>query len=383
MKTSHRQQRRKGITVAVMAIMLIVVVGMVAMSVEVGRLLSLRNEMQNAVDAGAVAATLYLAQDTDGFDEAADRARAFVQINRVGSAVTIPTEAITVDIGQWDPLNEVFTTTQVEPNAVRVFANSESESFFFGRVFGKQLFGAPGDAIATGSALPLDIMMVLDLSGSMEDEGRIQALWNSSPIFVNVIQSLEGDDQIGMMGLAADPGDYDPVAEGHSGVEYESGLHPTDDHYVGVLEAILSDDFDNMRNNVLTEANMPASKYTGWTGTGASLGDAVHYLVNGSEARSFTRKAIVLMSDGHANRPSDNGPGYAMTMAAYAQSNKVRVYTISLGNGADVDLMEAIADATGAEHFDATGSGEAQLTDRLTEAFKRAAAAMKRSQLVK
>ena len=58
-------------------------------------------------------------------------------------------------------------------------------------------------------------------------------------------------------------------------------------------------------------ANLPSGMYTGWTGTGAALGDAVHYLVQGSEARADAGKFIVLMSDGHANKPSGNGPGYA------------------------------------------------------------------------
>jgi Mg-chelatase subunit ChlD len=149
-----------------------------------------------------------------------------------------------------------------------------------------------------------------------------------------------------------------------------------------VLEATLTDKFDVLRSTALSASNLTASRYTGWTGTGAALGDAAHYLKYGAAARKNVQRVIVLMSDGHANRPSSNGPGYARTMAAYAAGNEVKVYTISLGNDADVTLMSDIATITGGEHFDATGSGEAQLTDRLSEAFRRAAATIKRAQLV-
>ncbi len=45
--------------------------------------------------------------------------------------------------------------------------------------------------------------------------------------------------------------------------------------------------------------------------------------------------------------------------------------------------MNDIAVTTGGEHFDATGTGEAQLTQKLTAAFKEVATSIKRTQLVK
>ncbi|NQU19958.1 MAG: VWA domain-containing protein, partial [Candidatus Nealsonbacteria bacterium] len=164
---------------------------------------------------------------------------------------------------------------------------------------------------------------------------------------------------------------------------YASGLHPSSDCYAGVLESALSTNYNRLRNNVLSSRNLEAGKYDGWTGTGAAIGDAAHYLNNGTYARDEAEKVIVLMSDGHANRPSSDGPGYARTMAAYAARLEVKIYTISLGNDADLNLMEDIARITDGTHFDATGSGRATLTARLTEAFEKVAAAIKRVQLVR
>ena len=103
-----------------------------------------------------------------------------------------------------------------------------------------------------------------------------------------------------------------------------------------------------------------AGKYTGWTGT--ALGGCSPLSGAGSETRQRADKAIVLMSDGHANKPTGNGPGYARTMAAYVANKNIKIYTISLGDAADVQLMEEIAEIGGGQHFDATGSGVDQLS---------------------
>jgi Flp pilus assembly protein TadG len=382
LSSASGSKRRKGAALVMVALMLPIIIGMVAFAVDLGLMVVLRSQIQNAVDAGALAASLTLRADANAIDDAVAAAEQYVQLNRVGSAVTVPANAIEVEVGDWDDDTKTFTATNFEPNAVRVFARQDNESHLFAGLYGHTTFGAPASAIASGSGSALDIMMVLDLSGSMQYEGRIAALRNAAPVFVDVIENIGGSDQIGMMGLSANPGSYDPASEGHSGEEYDSGLNATDDHHVGILEQRLTNDFDALRNGALSSSELTAGKYTGWTGTGAALGDAAHYLENGAEARISANNIIVLMSDGHANRPTGSGPDYARAMAAYAAGLDITVYTISLGNGADLDLMQDIADATGGEHFDATGSGESALTALLTEAFKDVAAAIKRTQIV-
>ena len=382
-------RKRDGATAVLMVFVLAMIIGMTAFGTEVGRMYALRSEMQNAVDAGAVAANLQMRYDPSDLPAAQAKAEQFIQLNRVGMTETVPSGSITATMGDWDKDTRTFTATNTDPNAVQVSAEQVNEPFFFGRIFGHTTFGAPGAAVASGGANPMDIMMVLDLSGSMSSSGRIEALQNSAPVFVDVIEDITPGhnhviavyDQIGVMGLSADPSDYDPVANGHSATLYLSGGSPSDDHHVGVLEADLTRHLTGLKNGTLNSSHLFANKYTGTTGTGGALRDAVHYLVN--SGRSEAARAIVLMSDGYANRPTDDGSSYALQMAAYANTNKVKVYTISLGSDADTTLMGQIASATGGQHFDATGSGEATLTAQLTTAFRQAAAAIKRSQLVK
>lgn len=383
--TNIRKNRRsrQGATIVLMVLLMTVILGMVAFAIEIGRMSLLRSEVQNAVDSGALAASLVLQVDSQDLVGAADAAEEFIQRNRVGSTVTIPEGAIQVDIGQWDSETGTFTATNTLPNAVGVFAQQNNEPFFFGRIFGHTTFGAPGSAIASSSANPLDIMMVLDLSGSMGSDGRIEALRNASPSFVTVIDDIGGEDHVGVMGSSADPGNYDPWNEGHFGTLYEpAGLNPGDEYHVGVLEADLTNNFGYLRSAVLSHVRLVDGKYGGGTGTGAGIRDAAHYLTNAGAARDEAKKVIVMMSDGQANKPSGNGSGYALSMAQYAEGLGVTIFTISLGSDADVDLMRDIAAAGNGSHFDATGSGSSYLTTILTSAFEGAARAAKRTALV-
>lgn len=383
-RSANRRSARRGAAMVLMLFLLVIVIGMVAFAVDAGLMVLLRAQIQNAVDAGALAAALQLRDNNQDIQTAEEAARAYVQLNRVGMTQLVPEDAIDVEPGIFDGRTNTFTATNFSPNAVRVFARQDAQPFFFARIFGQQTFGSPAEAVASADPQPLDAMMVLDLSGSMADEGRIEALRNSAPVFVDVVREFDdGDDRIGVMGLSANPDKYDPKNKSDLDKLYHSGLHPWADYNVGVLEAPLTDDFAWLENSVLNKNNLEAGKYTNYTGTGAAIGDAAHYLKYGPEAREDSRKAIVLMSDGQANRPSGNGAGYAKAMAQYAADRGITIYTISLGNGADVNLMQSIADITGGTHFDATGSGEATLTDRLTDAFEKAAAGMKRATLVK
>ncbi len=387
MRNTKQQQRtiscklrnqRRGAVMLLVLVCLIMLLGMAAFSMDIGRITLLRTEAQNAVDSGTLAAQIRLKMDPRAVAEAEKVAKHYVRLNEVGSTL-VSEGSIDVEIGKWNSDTKTFTATNVSPDSVRVFAQQGNEPYIFGKVFGLKTFGAPAEAISTGTGGVLDIMMVLDLSGSMLYEGRIAALRSAAPVFVNVIDEVGGADKIGMMGLSTNPYYHNEM----NGEMYNSGLHPSAWYHVGVLESRLTTDYSHLINNVLSEDNLKAGKYNGWTGTGASLGDAVHYLMNGAEARPYAKKVIVLMTDGRANRPPGDGPGYARQMAAYAATNDVQVYTISLGNSADEDLNQDIADATDGVHFIANGKGSEALTASLTEAFQKIAGEIKSTHLVK
>lgn len=387
-RTTRPRQNRRGASLVFMVFLMVIILASVAFSVEVGRMYLLRSQIQTAVDSAAIAASLKLAEDYTATDEAADAAREFVQRNRVGRGVTVPADAITVEVGEWDAETGTFTPNAAVANAVRVTGRQDDEPFFFARIFGRTSFSAPASAIASASGGPLDIVMVLDLSGSMNSQGRISALRNAAPEFVNVIEESGGLDQIGVMlyGAEYDDFDYDEFTT----EPYMGGINNVSDPgdtWVSVLESDLTDNYSSLTNGALDEDNMWGAKYGELTPTGAAIRDAAYHLNNSTFARTTVngipvRKVIVLMSDGHANRPPGNGPGYARSMADYADGVDVKIYTISLGNSADETLMEDIAERTGGRHFSASGSGESELTQVLANAFRNIGAALKRPQLV-
>ncbi|MCA9246104.1 MAG: TadE/TadG family protein [Planctomycetales bacterium] len=382
-----KKRRRRGATMILIALMMVMLLAMVAFAVDVGRMYATRSQLQTAVDAGALAAGLQLREDSDDIAAAVAAGEDFVQQNRVGSFVTVPKDAIVVETGTWDKDTRLFTAGTVDADAVRVRATLDQEPFFFGKVLGNDTFAVPRAAISYAGGNPLDIIMTLDLSGSMKQQGRIDALNYAAPIFVDIIQEVGDDDRIGVMGYGAIPNQYDPAAQGHTGVSYletPASLFPdpsaaAGSDWVAVKEADLTYDLDYIRDGVLASDTLVADKYNGWTPIGAALRDSVHYLA--TNARNKVGKIIVLMSDGHANKPAGNARGYALDMAHYALQNDITVYTISLGNAADEDLMQQIADVTGGEHFVAYGSGNG-LAQKLRDAFARVAKKIKETQLV-
>ncbi len=380
-------RQRRGATVVLFAVLLIVFIGMAAFIVDLGRMQLVRSQMQTAVDAGALAASLQLKRDPSNVALAKTVAEDFIRLNQVGYVGMVPRDAIAVQVGNWDATQAAFNPTSTNPLAVRVSANQANEPFFFAGVFGLNKFTIPRESIAAIEGAPLDIMLVLDLSGSMSSQGRIEALRSSTPIFIDVIESLSRDDRIGVLGYGAIRGDYDPVTSGHSGVVYTltpASLYPdpatASTGWAGVLEADLTLNYPSLRGGSLAATSLVAGKYNDFTPTGAAIRDASHYL--SQHPRDTAEKQIVLMSDGLANRPIGDGPNYAIAMANYAASLKIRIDTISLGNNADLALMQSIADATEGRHFDVTGSG-AELTTKLEKAFRDIANGFKRSQLVK
>ncbi len=366
---------------------LVLIVGIAAFMVDIGRMQLVRSQLQTAVDAGSVAGSLHLRNNPGDIAGAKQVAEQYVQDNRVGFMVTIPTSAISIETGAWDlDTNSFGSAPAVERNALRVTATQANEPYLFGGIFGHTTFAIPGQSVAVSGHVKLDITLVLDLSGSMGDEGRIEALRQATPIFLDVIADRQREDKISVMGYGAQLGDYNPASEGHSGVHYTltpGSLFPSSEDpatgWAGILEATLTDDFDSLRSGSLSAGSLLDRKYGGGTPIGAALRDGAHYL--DANARDDTAKFVVLMSDGQANEPSSGASQYAIDMATYASGLNIRVHTISLGNSADVGLMNSIAAATGGKHFSASGSGST-LTDNLTNAFRSVASEISKTTIV-
>lgn len=378
--------RRRGGTMVMFTILLVIVIGMAAFAIDLARVQLVRSQLQSAVDAGALAGGLQLKRDPEDIVAAKAAAEQFIQLNQVGFSGNVSSGAIQVEVGEWDSDTSKFKKTDKHPYSVRVFARKENEQYSFAQIFGKSTFSVPRQAVASVPTAPLDIVMVLDLSGSMGSDGRIQALREASPEFITTLEAADKKDYVGVMCYGVEKDEYDPKDYGYSGAVYTASpasLFPdpskaaTD--WAAVLEAPLTDDYELVLNTALSTTSLQSNKYGGGTPIGAAIRDGAHY-VNANN-REDIDKLLVLMSDGHANKPSDDGAGYALEMAAYAASLGVKIHTISLGDSADVWLMTEIATTTGGRHFDASGSGSV-LTTRLKSAYRGIANDINRTTMV-
>jgi Mg-chelatase subunit ChlD len=119
---------------------------------------------------------------------------------------------------------------------------------------------------------------------------------------------------------------------------------------------------------------MQAGYYDLWTNMGGGITRGIEELTS-ERARPTARKVIFLLTDGQANVTEDGrvgdyygGKQYALEMAQEAVDQGIMIFAVSVGNGADTDVMEQIAGIGGGVHFHASGSIE-QYADQLEQIF--------------
>ncbi len=145
----------QGFTVVYVALMLTVFLGIVALAVDVGYVMVSRNELQNAADASALAATRklgslyepmpYLDQQSyicDPNDIIPIAQNTAASNSAAGKYITVLSSEVV--IGTWDPVAKALTPTLNQPDAVKVTARRDKTpgvggavSTFFARIFNR------------------------------------------------------------------------------------------------------------------------------------------------------------------------------------------------------------------------------------------------------
>jgi len=159
----RRLNRRKGNVLVLTAFMMVVMIGFIAMAVDVGYLYTVRNELQRSADASAIAAAWDLIEDDGGseFGEIEENARGtavqFAALNKVGNAAPgLASDDVFVGYitDPRDPAAPlVAAPSGTLPNAVQVrvqrteLQNGEVP-LFFARIFGFDQQAAQAQATA-------------------------------------------------------------------------------------------------------------------------------------------------------------------------------------------------------------------------------------------
>lgn len=483
-RSTRRPANRKGAVLVLSAFLMIFLLAVMAFSIDMGYKMNVQTEMQRAVDAAALAGAGVL---VEGVDEAETRAVEYLARNPVGEKVVLDEDEIAEKIakfleehgddyeiktGHWDaeavdPVSGrlgVFTESSVRPSTISVSFTKGGLPFFFAPVLGSDNFEVTAEAIAMYQ--PREIMLVLDLSGSMSDDSRLSAIgtleeqdvldnleqiynelgapsfgnlsgfqtvqrpsnhsnWSIKNYFglhnvpypypsgswdeyINYVQRDNGyygpnipsayQDQFGGLTLvdywltvqpSSDQtpdlylGSAQPITSVKDAVDvffdYIQEVDTDDrvglavynsDNGQGKLEMSLTDDFQAVENRT---REFQAGHYHLYTNIGAGLKTAREHLESSSRPSSF--KMIVLLTDGKANYytggySTSAGKQYVLDQAQLAADAGFPVVTISLGAGADEDLMQDVADITNGDHFNVPGGQSvADYSEDLKEVF--------------
>jgi len=322
--TPRRRRSRRGAVVVLAAVLLVVMVGMIAFAVDVGFITVARTELQGAADAAALAGVSKL---PEGVSQARNTAEQYVNLNDTSAS----SPGITVTPGIWNRDSRQFQPGQSPFDALQVSVNSRQSPLFFGRVFGSNTFNSGASAVAV--VRPRDIMLVLDFSGSMNSHNKVDALKEAVALFFDILDEQGDQDRVGY-------------------VRYSTNAD---------LEMPLTSDFDRINHEV------QKTKATGYTNIGEGIEKGRLELLKNS--RPNATRMMVIMTDGHVNRPANRGPReYVLSEAATAAAANIDLYAISFGADADKSLMRLVADAGHDVHF-AVDGGVKESERELREVF--------------
>ncbi|HMO35775.1 MAG TPA: VWA domain-containing protein [Gemmatales bacterium] len=185
-----------------------------------------------------------------------------------------------------------------------------------------------------GKQLPVRTLLVLDKSGSMLDHGKMSSLKKAATRYVNLLPEQGAETSL---------------------ITFSS--------VVSSAGAFTSDK-DRLRSKI--EAITPG----GDTAIYDALWEALETMnaVRVSKGQSTAREALILLTDGLDNR-SRHMP---QTVIERARQEGVRIFTLGLGTGREVDtrLLDTMARETGGEFY------HVQSQERLTDVFEQLSIAL-------
>ncbi|ADB15208.1 von Willebrand factor type A [Pirellula staleyi DSM 6068] len=177
---------RRGNIIVFTAVLMVVMLGMIAFAVDVGYMYTMQTQLQRSVDAAALAGAGSL---VEGTDIAQAKATEYLVRNPVGSSMTFVNEEevpakiaqfvaehgddFEVEAGEWNASTRSFETTNTLPSTLSVSMEYPTMPTFFGKILGKDSFSIRASSVAMYQ--PRDIMVVLDFSGSMNDDSTFEA----------------------------------------------------------------------------------------------------------------------------------------------------------------------------------------------------------------
>ena len=190
-------------------------------------------------------------------------------------------------------------------------------------------------------AVPTDVILAIDLSGSMNDDGGtppepVTSVLRAAESFID---RLNPQDQAGIVTYAT------------------TASTPQ------TLTKILTDARD-----VVSSLSITAAAETGSTNTGDALVAATAE-INSTRHNTDARKVVVLLTDGLATSGGEDPEAFALTAADSLKATGTEIFAIGLGNSVNEAFLKGIA-SSDQHYFKAAGAGTVdQIYRTVTEAI--------------
>ncbi len=179
--------RRRGTIIVLSAFMMIAMLAVLALTIDTGYMYTMQAQLDRSVDAAALAGAAGLVEGTDVANETVIE---YLVRNPVGQPGTITTNDELVQLtakflaehsddydilwGNWNATTGQVEQTDQLPSAISVSMRYPNLPYFFAKALGKDSFSVESHAIAMYQ--PRDIMVVLDFSGSMNDDSELKSI---------------------------------------------------------------------------------------------------------------------------------------------------------------------------------------------------------------
>lgn len=268
------KRRRRGATLVLAAVLIVLVLGMVAFAVDIGYIVLVRTQLQVAADSSAMAAAAV--NMSEPFASVLTTATRFAGCHVAGGR-RVEVDAANVECGRWDFSTRRFTLSGSRSNAVRVTTTGQSP-LFFAKVLGISDRALSTEAIAgfmdnfagfrppsSGENLPI-LPLALDQTScnALLAEGGTDN-WNWDAEWQALTPGSDGIPEVSLYPI-------DTGASGNFGtVDIGSSSNSTSDLARQILEGISDDDL-SYHGGTLELGGDGELQLSGDTGLSASIG---------------------------------------------------------------------------------------------------------------
>jgi Ca-activated chloride channel homolog len=361
---------RRGTILVMTAVLMVVIMTMVAFSVDVAYMQLVRTELRIANDAAAKAGTLALSQSNGNANQAKAAAIQAAARNQVAGAPLLIRNS-DIEVGR--SVRQNNGTWQFQPNttpytALRVNGSRDTSSLsgpvnlFFGVFANTANFQPVGTA--TASELDQEVCLVVDRSHSMCFDlsgidwvyppgtptsphpiayppnaigSRWAALRKSVDQFIDIIETAPMPPRVSLVTWSS-----------------EIGTNTTEFALTGQteVEVFLDQDIDLDKKEVKGKTKKRSEKVMlGGTNMAAGI-DSGRNVLTSSKVRPLAQKTMILMTDGQWNRGRDP------IQAAYDAKNQgIVIHTIAFLTQS-TNTMRQIAEITGGRYYDSDNAAE-------------------------